>query len=300
MKEVKTVLVGLDFQPGSASLTEGSRTAAKRALDLAGHVGAQVEYLHAAYWNPEHESVEPPASHAERLRSVEALVKERGGSGKVTLTDSDEAPWLALTHRVLAKQADLVVVAKRNQSKVQDRRLGSTSLKLIHNCPGAVWVVRPDHHAKHRKILAATDLSPVGDRAVEYAAFMAEAELSELHVVHAWQMTMELQMSAGRISEEEFQAEERAIVQKAEDHIRAVPGVAALGEQVTLTIQRDTPSHAVLVATDQHDPDLAVFGTVSRGGIAGLLVGNTAERLLYRLDCSLLTVKPDDFVCPVE
>ena len=30
------------------------------------------------------------------------------------------------------------------------------------------------------------------------------------------------------------------------------------------------------------------------------LVGSTALRLLSRLDCSLLTVKPDDFVCPIE
>jgi universal stress protein E len=43
-----------------------------------------------------------------------------------------------------------------------------------------------------------------------------------------------------------------------------------------------------------------VMGTISRGGIPGVLVGNTAERLLPRLDCSLLTVKPEDFVCPVE
>jgi len=41
------------------------------------------------------------------------------------------------------------------------------------------------------------------------------------------------------------------------------------------------------------------MGTISRAGIAGLLVGNTAERLLDQLDCSLLTVKPGDFVSPV-
>jgi len=39
---------------------------------------------------------------------------------------------------------------------------------------------------------------------------------------------------------------------------------------------------------------------ISRAGIAGLSVGNTAERMLGHLDCSLLTVKPADFVCPVR
>ncbi|HEX6885840.1 MAG TPA: universal stress protein, partial [Planctomycetota bacterium] len=42
-----------------------------------------------------------------------------------------------------------------------------------------------------------------------------------------------------------------------------------------------------------------VMGSVSRGGIAGLLLGNTAERLLDRVSCSLLTIKPQDFVSPV-
>jgi nucleotide-binding universal stress UspA family protein len=41
------------------------------------------------------------------------------------------------------------------------------------------------------------------------------------------------------------------------------------------------------------------MGTISRGGVAGLLLGNTAERLLSRLDVSLLALKPADFVCPV-
>ncbi|MBW2698633.1 MAG: universal stress protein, partial [Deltaproteobacteria bacterium] len=57
---------------------------------------------------------------------------------------------------------------------------------------------------------------------------------------------------------------------------------------------------AILGCVDRLAPDLVVMGTISRGGIAGVLVGNTAERLLTRLDCSLLTVKPESFVCPVE
>ena len=41
------------------------------------------------------------------------------------------------------------------------------------------------------------------------------------------------------------------------------------------------------------------MGTLSRGGVAGLLIGNTAERVVNRVDCSLLTIKPEDFISPV-
>ena len=44
---------------------------------------------------------------------------------------------------------------------------------------------------------------------------------------------------------------------------------------------------------------LIVMGTVSRSGVAGLLIGNTAEEILRQVDCSVLTVKPDGFVTPV-
>ena len=46
--------------------------------------------------------------------------------------------------------------------------------------------------------------------------------------------------------------------------------------------------------------ELIVMGTVSRSGVAGLLIGNTAEKVLNQVDCSVLTVKPDDFITPVK
>jgi universal stress protein E len=46
--------------------------------------------------------------------------------------------------------------------------------------------------------------------------------------------------------------------------------------------------------------DVLVMGTVARGGISGMLIGNTAERVLRKLPCSVLTVKPDGFVSPVR
>ena len=40
--------------------------------------------------------------------------------------------------------------------------------------------------------------------------------------------------------------------------------------------------------------------TVARTGIAGFIVGNTAESILRNVDCSVLTVKPEGFVSPIK
>jgi universal stress protein E len=46
--------------------------------------------------------------------------------------------------------------------------------------------------------------------------------------------------------------------------------------------------------------DLIVMGTLARTGIEGYFIGNTAETVLQRVACSVLTVKPDGFVSPVR
>ena len=45
---------------------------------------------------------------------------------------------------------------------------------------------------------------------------------------------------------------------------------------------------------------VAVLGTLSRAGIAGVLIGNTAERVLRQVDCSVIAVKPAGFESPVQ
>jgi len=41
------------------------------------------------------------------------------------------------------------------------------------------------------------------------------------------------------------------------------------------------------------------MGTVARTGLPGLLIGNTAEKILNRVTASVLAVKPEGFVSPL-
>jgi len=44
---------------------------------------------------------------------------------------------------------------------------------------------------------------------------------------------------------------------------------------------------------------VVVMGAVSRSGLKRLFIGNSAERLLDKLDCDVLVVKPRRFTSPV-
>ena len=59
------------------------------------------------------------------------------------------------------------------------------------------------------------------------------------------------------------------------------------------------PGYLIPEVAAKMEVGLIVMGTVSRTGVAGLLIGNTAERILRQVDCSVLAVKPDGFVSPV-
>lgn len=64
--------------------------------------------------------------------------------------------------------------------------------------------------------------------------------------------------------------------------------------------KRGAPENIVPLVVDRNEINTLVVGSLSRTGFLGLLIGNTAENLLQKLSCSVLTFKPDEFKSPLE
>lgn len=307
MDRFKRILVGVDLTARQKAATLGSQKAVRQATWIAAKTGGSLTLLHSTWTDGYSEPVTPNQSIVhdglgEQGRKVlEALVAEVVEQGVACeLVVVSERPWLAITHAVLRGEADLVVVAKRNGESSDGRRLGSVAVKLLRKCPSPVWVVKPEHDLVHKLVLAATDLTPVGDQVVRCAAYVAGRQECKLHIVHAYQVPMELQLEAATLSDEEYGERVDEIRERAEERIRASLEGSELSQEPEIHIGRHTPEGCIKEAVEHFHPDLLVMGTISRGGAAGWLVGNTAERLLDRVDCSILTLKPDDFVSPVR
>ncbi len=60
-----------------------------------------------------------------------------------------------------------------------------------------------------------------------------------------------------------------------------------------------SPEEAIPKFATREGIDLIVMGTVARTGIPGLLIGNTAEKILDSVECDVLSIKPEGFVTPV-
>ena len=68
---------------------------------------------------------------------------------------------------------------------------------------------------------------------------------------------------------------------------------------VQVHVKEGPPDVVIPQAIDEYEIDLLVMGTLARSGIRGMLVGNTAERILPQLSCSLLAVKAAGFESPI-
>ncbi|MBR9876574.1 MAG: universal stress protein, partial [Vibrionaceae bacterium] len=53
-------------------------------------------------------------------------------------------------------------------------------------------------------------------------------------------------------------------------------------------------------SVDELEIDVLVMGTLARTGISGFVIGNTAENILQSISCSLVAMKPEGFVSPIE
>ena len=67
----------------------------------------------------------------------------------------------------------------------------------------------------------------------------------------------------------------------------------------TIHLIKGEPEKIIPSLAIERNTNLIVLGTVARTGIVGLVIGNTAERILDTVDCSVLAVKPDGFITPV-
>ena len=84
------------------------------------------------------------------------------------------------------------------------------------------------------------------------------------------------------------------------DLTRLAQSFASRGAGLQPALRRGRPEDVIPEFVVAEGIDLMVMGTVARAGVAGMLIGNTAERVLRKLPCSVLTVKPDGFVSPVH
>lgn len=247
-----------------------------------------------------------------RQKQVDALVADMSRQGiNASAQVVIGTPFLEVIRQVLRDKHDLVILAAEGKSGVMARLFGSTSMHLMRKCPCPVWVVKPTGHAKYKRVLAAVDLTSdfpdpehesLNPLILQLASSMAKTDKSELHVVQVWSVFAEGYMEGrGGMSNKSIKRMRKQVKQQYEIWLERLLASVSLIKFVTQRhlLRNNNAPKAIVKLAKNKNIDLLVLGTVCRTGLAGFFIGNTAEKVLSEVNCSVLTVKPKGFVTPV-
>lgn len=134
------------------------------------------------------------------------------------------------------------------------------------------------------KILLATDRSAFSEGAVREAISFAKMCSSRLTVMTVLESNPEYETIGSKF----FEAEEK----EAQEHLEAVKA-RALKEGVncdTALLENDEPDRAIVDLAAQKKADMIVIGRRGRKGLAKLLIGEVASKVIAHAPCKVLVV----------
>ncbi len=240
------------------------------------------------------------AIHRQQLESLAKRLRRSGV--KVTTAvewdyPADDAVIRAATHF----GANLIVADCHRSAHVAPWLLHFTDWELLRNSSVPVLLVKNRRRYHRSKVLAAVDPAHAFDKPAElddeilrYATTIADALHGALHAVHAYNpllvgLTPKELCASNGIAKAQKKAAARA--HSAVDPKLDEFSVARTRRHIVDGLAIDAIQN---VAREIH-AEIVVMGAISRSGLKRLFIGNTAERLLDRLICDVLIVKPPQF-----
>lgn len=305
MKQINNVLIGVDLSDGdklvSDELAPTTVEAVELGLRLANYCDARAHFFYSLDIGAQAQRSIQEDDQAEATildkaqRELRKLVKQAKKEGVVAeAVATFGKSWIEITKYAVQHNCDSVVVGAKQHGALEEFFIGSTGMNLLRNCPCPVWVTHPRNAGMKRAVLVCHDLTEVGEQALEFGAAVAAYRKVPLEVIHVVEpQTVNI---ADPLTVEVSETIDR---QSIRDRINKEIDALDTSPAATIHILDGSPATAIQDFLKQHPIDLLVLGTLARSGVQGLLIGNTAERLLTQVSCSVLAVKPEGFESPI-
>lgn len=298
----KTILVPVDF-------STGSRAALEHAARLANQNQARLHVLHVM---DSHAIAALADRRGESHESGTAQALARGRKAldswlaQTPLPEGHEveiivgAPLHEILEQVKKVRADLLVAGVAGMGE-NTGSVGSVSGKLARKSPVDVLLVRSGHPGVFQKVVACVDFSPHSERVVAAAREVALRDSAAVDFLHVWspsQSLLPVTTGYGDVfvdvadMEKTAHEEEKKI---AAFQLHTLVKDAAQGIAAREVLHEDAKAgHGIADYSESAGADLIVIGALGRTNLRYLFLGSTAERLLARLACSVLVIKPGE------
>ncbi|HEX4051558.1 MAG TPA: universal stress protein [Steroidobacteraceae bacterium] len=240
-----------------------------------------------------------------RTRYLHALEEHAGslrasGLAVSVMADWDFPAYEAILRAALRCHADLVVAEHHRGASSALWALHPDDWELLRLSLVPVLLVKDPQPYRQPVILAAVDPMHAHAKPAELdqdilrlAESVSHALGGTWHAVHAHHPAAvsfpgsSAASDAASSSHAGVRSEARAAMDGMLDSISSAPASIQLIDR--------PPAEAIVESASSLHVSIIVMGVVSRSGLKGLLIGNTAEQVLDRVSCDLLIVKPQNF-----
>ncbi|MEX2131395.1 MAG: universal stress protein [Pseudohongiellaceae bacterium] len=278
---------------------DGAQPAIEKAMQLAMSADAELElfvsdfsnYLEDGYYFDPPRAQELRREHGERhLQMLEKLAQPLRDNGlEVSCSTAwGNPPYEEVIKRAKELQPDLVIKATSHQLKIARLLLNNDDWELIRYCPVPLMLVKNQPWAKSPVFVAAVDPEHSHDKpaTLDNKILATASELGKLcsGEVHLYHSTHLPPLSGLYPIHSDYQADSKIVRTLAEQH-----GL----EQGNCHLSEGDITQTLPALCGEIGASAVIMGAVSRSRLDRMLIGNTAERVLDRLECDVIVIKPD-------
>lgn len=227
--------------------------------------------------------------------------------------------FIDVIKKVNLHKFDLLIKPSKNEGLISNI-FGSNDMGYLRQCPCPVWLINPDseENTQNPSVIAAVDVDenyPEAERdtreklnlaVVSAAVTFAMAKGCRLKVVSIWPIPSENRLRHSAYIKQSVDDVNAYVKELGDTHKQNLDTFMTvvlnnLGKEVIEYISPESisikgnPKEILPKYANQVNAELVVMGTVARVGVSGLIIGNTADNILYRLNQSVLAIKPEGF-----
>jgi universal stress protein E len=306
MLDINHILVVLDSD-------HPEQHAFDRAITLASAVKADITILGSCFesYCEENSSLEVETKH--KIKS--ALIKNcelwlesfANEAKKQDIEISTEVHWQKNLHDAVmvsmnSTNFDLVIKGTEAHHGIVDRIFTHSDWNMLRHCPAPVLLVKSSKPWLNNRILASIDATSheekhrlINENILDFAEHLSDHFATDLHLINSYPMValafaMVPEVTAPDDIQKYITQQHRTACEKYankysidDDHIHIIEG---------------DPDDVIETMSKEIEADLVVIGSIAREGLSGVLLGNTAERIVDRVSCDVLVIKPLDGVRP--
>ena len=297
-------------QPGTVvaatDLSETANAAVRWAAQVASEKGFALHLVHALHlagWTMDYSELEArvPVQLEDAARQhLDRFARETQRLGVASTWDVRIGqPSEIIVADAQRLGAELVVVGSSGHGPFDPAILGSTTKRVVQRATCPVLTVHPgDPPPAERihRVLVATDFSDEAIWALRASLELltgVDSDPPQFTLLHVYYVPYEFSMDSiyGPAAPDAsvWEAVAREVGGRLDRHAQALE--AELGVDVVPVSQGGYPPQVIVQQAAELQVDWIVLGTHGRTGLAHVLLGSTAERVIQKAPCPVLTVR---------